>query len=258
VQAGELARVFAELPSLRRLIVRAGAASVASSPAHAALRELRVIADLAAQDRDRLCAARVPELVTLELDGATTTDIATLEANGTLGNLRELVLRRASAPVLAALVGTRLLARLDTLVADGATVADRAPFQHLARFELGDDDARAQLREAEVLRLTNEPRNAAAAREAADVSKWGLRGRHGDRLWGEYEGPGRDRLYYVFAQVDGRRTGCSCGSMRNPCKHALALLLLAARGEVFEDRASPEALMRHASVERPRYAPVWE
>jgi uncharacterized Zn finger protein len=88
----------------------------------------------------------------------------------------------------------------------------------------------------------------------ARPTKWLALGhdRRRDRVWGEYEG--RDH-YYVYAQLGGREAGCDCGSPKDPCKHALALLLLAANQHDFPEQAVPDALVRNASQERPTYRP---
>ena len=74
-----------------------------------------------------------------------------------------------------------------------------------------------------------------------------------DRVWGEYEG--RDH-YYVFADLRGQ-SGCDCPSPKQPCKHSLALRLLAAHQHAFVERPVPDAIVRHASRERPTYGRDW-
>ena len=283
--AGDLAPVLASTPALQRLVVRGGRIYVDTRPAHAQLRELRLTGELEPSDRDNLVAASLPELVTLELSDGTlrAKDIAALAG---FHNLRELIVRRTQGTqtILNALIASPLLARLDTLVLADGDLTDKAAdklerhagkLAHLATLDVSGNpmsDAsasklaragvlatpridRGALTEDAALRRTHAARNAAAARELAVATSWLALGRDGQRLWGEYEG--RDH-YYVLAQLGDRRAGCSCGSPRSPCKHALALLLLAARGHAFVERKPPEGLVRHASVERPRYWTAWE
>ncbi len=287
-RAGNLGTLLVAAPNLTSLTIRAGDVTVAM-PALAKLRTLRVYSDLAPAERDALFAARLPQLETLELGGdrvkLRAKDVQTLAANASFAGLRELVVRRCKGTqtVLNALIASPLLSRLDSLVLSDGDLADKAvaklerhadKFAHLSTFDLSGNPlspasalqitrlvgaiatpSRGGLDEAAVLRRTNDPRNAAAARELADASKWLELGRDSRRVWGEYEGT---RHYYVFAHLEGRRCGCSCGSSRSPCKHALALLVLAARGHAFPDRPAPDTLVRHASVERPRYGWTWQ
>lgn len=112
------------------------------------------------------------------------------------------------------------------------------------------------IREAEVARRASDARSMTAARAIATPEKWLLLGRDpdGDRFWGEFEGQDH---YYVLARVGSPETSCSCASPRDPCKHALALLLLAATNHPFDTRPVPPELVRQTR-DRPRYAPIWE
>jgi uncharacterized protein (TIGR02996 family) len=290
-RTGDVSRVFTATPNLQSLTVRAGDVFFETAPQLAKLRRLRVFSELAPITRDVLFAAQLPELESLELGGdrvkVRKKDIDALAANASLEKLRELIVRRTEGTqtVLNALIGSPLLERLDTLVLADGDLGDKAvaklerhaaKFSHLATLDLSGNPLSpasaltitrlvgavatpratgAELTEAAVLRRTSDPRNAASARELADATKWITLGRDARRVWGEYEG--RDH-YYVFAHTDDRRCGCSCGSPRNPCKHALALLLLAARNHAFPQRPPSEALLRQALEERPRYWSAWE
>ena len=289
-RAGNVSAVFAAAPNLQSLTVRAGDVEFAPH-GPTKLRRLRVFSELEPADRDVLFTAQMPELETLELGGDRVKlrkkDIEALGANQSLDKLRELIVRHSEGTqtILNALIGSPLLERLDTLVLSDGDLGDKSvdklerhasKFSHLATLDLSGNPLSAAsalkitrlvgavatprgettgLTEAAVLRRTNDPRNAAAARELADATKWLALGRDPRRVWGEFEG--RDH-YYVFAHTADRRCGCSCGSTRSPCKHALALLLLAARNYAFPERAAPESLLRHASEERPRYWSAWE
>jgi hypothetical protein len=96
-----------------------------------------------------------------------------------------------------------------------------------------------------------------AARKIAVASEWMTLGfdPRRERVWGEYEG--RDH-YYVYAELRDRAVGCGCGSPKSPCKHALALLLLAASQHAFPDAPMPDVVGRTASPWRPRYTREYE
>jgi hypothetical protein len=96
---------------------------------------------------------------------------------------------------------------------------------------------------AAVLARARDPKVAAAVRALAKPERWLALGRDGERIWGEVEGSDH---YYVSAWVPGRRTGCSCPSPEHPCKHALALLLIAAQHPIPE-RATPGDVIRHTN-----------
>jgi uncharacterized Zn finger protein len=117
----------------------------------------------------------------------------------------------------------------------------------------GPEEKRFPLTDSQVVRRAPDKESMAAARKIARADKWLTLGydQRRDRVWGEYEG--RDH-YYVFAQLRGARdAGCDCGSPKDPCKHALALLLLAANQHDFREANLPDALVRNASRERPTY-----
>ncbi|MCB9742152.1 MAG: SWIM zinc finger family protein [Alphaproteobacteria bacterium] len=91
--------------------------------------------------------------------------------------------------------------------------------------------------EDEVRALAPDSRALAAARKQAAPDKWRRLGRDGEALWGVAVGSKGD-AYAVFAKGPGA-LGCSCPSRKRPCKHSLALLLLAAKGHEFEQQALP-------------------
>jgi hypothetical protein len=101
-----------------------------------------------------------------------------------------------------------------------------------------------------VIARAPDARSMAAARAIARPERWMALGRDRDRVWGEYDGGDN---YYVWARLDERAAGCNCGSPKDPCKHALALLLIAASPHAFEQRPIPAAFVRR-SYERPRHA----
>ena len=90
---------------------------------------------------------------------------------------------------------------------------------------------------ADVQALAPDSRSLADARKLAKPSAFRRLGRDGGAVWGVALGSKGD-AYAVFARSsDDAR--CSCPSRKNPCKHALALLLLAANRHPFAEEALP-------------------
>jgi uncharacterized protein (TIGR02996 family) len=65
-----------------------------------------------------------------------------------------------------------------------------------------------------------------AAEEIADPKAWRRAGIDGDIRWARYRG---DADYEMFISADLARYGCSCPSSIQPCKHVVALALIAER-----------------------------
>ena len=59
---------------------------------------------------------------------------------------------------------------------------------------------------------------------AGQAAKWSDRGRAGSAAWGAFQGSGRTP-YQVRADLTGPAWKCSCPSRKQPCKHALGLLI---------------------------------
>src|SRR3954452_23540118 len=78
-----------------------------------------------------------------------------------------------------------------------------------------------------------------AARELAVPGRWSLLETGGGGAWGELQGSGA-APYRVEARLDGPAGRCTCPSRKQPCKHALALLLLAAEEPERFVAAEPE------------------
>lgn len=64
------------------------------------------------------------------------------------------------------------------------------------------------------------------AEEIADPANWRRAGIDGDIRWGRYRG---EADYELFIAADLSRYGCSCPSSIQPCKHVIALALVAER-----------------------------
>ncbi|HMY20912.1 MAG TPA: SWIM zinc finger family protein [Polyangium sp.] len=90
----------------------------------------------------------------------------------------------------------------------------------------------------EVQALAPDARAFADAKKIAKISAWRRLGRDGDAIWGVALGSKGD-AYAVYARATND-VRCSCPSRKKPCKHALALLLVAAGGHAFVEEALPE------------------
>jgi len=84
-----------------------------------------------------------------------------------------------------------------------------------------------------------------AGRGLASERRWSGLGQSGQALWGLCRGSG-SKPYQTQADLSGPAFRCSCPSRKIPCKHALGLLLLAAR--------SPAAL---PASEPPEWVAQW-
>jgi hypothetical protein len=84
---------------------------------------------------------------------------------------------------------------------------------------------------ATVEQLAPDPASVVAARKLARPAPWSETGRDDRAVWGLCKGSGK-HPYEVQVDTTGPAYDCSCPSRKVPCKHALALLLLAAAGGV--------------------------
>ncbi len=97
---------------------------------------------------------------------------------------------------------------------------------------------------ARVLGLAPDETSRAAARTLTRRAAWSGVGSGGTLLWGRYRGSGREP-YQVSVDVAAPSLRCSCPSRKQPCKHALALLLGWVRGDWTDGGrdAVPEAVV---------------
>jgi hypothetical protein len=79
--------------------------------------------------------------------------------------------------------------------------------------------------------LAPDTASVAAARKLARPSPWSDTGFDERAVWGRCKGSGA-RPYQTAVDVSGPAYSCSCPSRKIPCKHALALMLLRAGGDV--------------------------
>jgi uncharacterized protein (TIGR02996 family) len=283
-RAGNVGAVLATTPALERLAVEAGEVSLGTMPAHARLRELSIDA-AQLTDVDALAGAQLPalEVLAVRTDALEVAEPLVARLRGGFPKLHTLVLTstRGTSALVTGLIRSPLLPHLVELdLTDGdlddraasAMMAEREQFQHLRRLDVGGSrrlsadwaerltaatGAIAQrsalaITEAAVIRRAPDRASCEAARKLAVAELWLALGydRRTERVWGEYEG--RDH-YYVYAHLRDRAVGCGCGSAKNPCKHALALLLLAARRHPYREAPIPDAVARNASPWRPSY-----
>jgi SWIM zinc finger len=116
-----------------------------------------------------------------------------------------------------------------------------------------------------VLTLAPDAPSRRTAQALASAGSWPLTGaREPDALWGECRGSAATP-YRTAVELSGPAYHCSCPSRKFPCKHALALLLLWADGEVKDSPGDPpawaaswlavRAAARAAAKEGPKGAP---
>jgi hypothetical protein len=85
--------------------------------------------------------------------------------------------------------------------------------------------------EEKVIGAAPDQSSLAAARKLAGPGPWSDTGSNDVLVWGKCQGSGKTP-YQVSVDVAAPAYRCSCPSRKFPCKHALALLLLWARGEM--------------------------
>ncbi len=96
-----------------------------------------------------------------------------------------------------------------------------------------------------ILGLAPDTQVAHAARSLAHPGKWQNLGLDEGVAWGEFQGSG-NKPYQVAVGLEGPAFKCNCPSRKRPCKHALALFMLAA----YQDSAIPAG-------ERPVWVAQW-
>src|SRR5918992_3233106 len=83
----------------------------------------------------------------------------------------------------------------------------------------------------QVLALAPDASSARAAESVARPPRWDGLGGAGEVMWGECGGSGT-HPYQVCAQLSEPAFRCTCSSLKYPCKHALALVLLWSEGAI--------------------------
>jgi hypothetical protein len=90
----------------------------------------------------------------------------------------------------------------------------------------------------QILSLAPDPSSASAGRKLADARQWKGLARSERALWGECQG---SALYQVRVDLGDLVAKCTCPSRKFPCKHSIALLLLAAQSESSFSRSAEPA-----------------
>ena len=63
-----------------------------------------------------------------------------------------------------------------------------------------------------------------AAKKLAKSKNWQNTGQNAEAVWGDCQG---SALYQIRIEVSSNKIQCTCPSRKQPCKHGLALLMLA-------------------------------
>ncbi len=82
-----------------------------------------------------------------------------------------------------------------------------------------------QLTTDQVASMAPDASSTTAGKKLANTKHWQQIGQNSDALWGECQG---SALYQVRIALPTLTIQCSCPSRKQPCKHGLGLLLLAA------------------------------
>ncbi len=112
--------------------------------------------------------------------------------------------------------------------------------------------SRGSFTDQQISEFAPDSKSMLAARKVAKPGKWPELGSDAEYLWGRCQGSSQ---YVVFVNVDDMESGCSCPSQKYPCKHAIALLMLAQQNAVPEADL-PDGLLDE--VEYSRYDSSWE
>jgi hypothetical protein len=107
--------------------------------------------------------------------------------------------------------------------------------------------------ESQIAHLAPDAAALAAGRGLAQAARWSLLGRSEAALWGEIKGSG-STPYRVGIDLRQLAYKCSCPSRKFPCKHGLALLLLAAQQPQHFGQSAPEAWLTDWLAQRSSHA----
>lgn len=170
---------------------------------------------------------------------------------------------KADAEVLRALLGLPCVEQLTSLSLTGLQLRDdalpalnaqRSRLSQLAELDLSDNELTAEgvkhareivpkvlsrrqerpgtAREAQLRRFSGSRYEVAREIANPDGKQWLEWGLSGEQLWARYQGT---ESYFLHVTGDLKHYGCSCPSSVQPCKHVVALLLIA-------DERPPRAL----------------
>lgn len=96
-----------------------------------------------------------------------------------------------------------------------------------------------------------------AARGLTDPAAWSETGSNDFLVWGKCQGSGKSP-YQVSVDIQAPAYRCSCPSRKFPCKHALALLLMWARGQAASATAETAGFAQEWAAQRAERATVRE
>jgi len=292
-QLGDVCALFG-LPALKRLTL-CGTLHLGAAVEHSSLRELRIVGwDVSSRTLGRLLKARLPCLERLEVSSPALSppkrELAAFAKAETLTRLRELALRQTTntAEVLATLARSTWMKQLESLdmrerdLSDGdveSLLSHAKYLKHLKVLDLSGNrfgpEAAERLRglcgevrttapaslngvtAERVVRAAPDQRALVAARALAKPEAWLTLAQDGGSVWGEYRGSDE---YEVYVELQTLTSGCTCPSPKAPCKHALALMLIAAAQHDFAVVPMPAGLMDRTEreVRYGRYDSAWE
>lgn len=229
----------ASWPSLAVLGLRDGGAAFPASglssllwPRHMpALRGLAILdtSDTVAIWQVLADSPLLPQLEVLDLSGGSLTDAdidVLLARREAFAHLRRLVLEANH-------LSDRGAAALISLCAD-VRVGGQRPVVPTG----------VSVTEQQLLDFAPDAKSMAAARKLVEPDRWPELGREDGVLWGRCQG---SELYNVYVDTDAMESGCTCPSMKYPCKHALALLMMAQAHPV-PDEPPPDGFIESCAV----------
>ncbi len=230
----------ARMPRLERLTIAVSAATSPGLPALLESIELPALTHLAICDGP-LDPRTFGELARLPL-AARLSSLALRNLGLTDEAMRELSRARDGLPALAQLdVSSNELSR------EGLAAArDLAPDVISRRQQRRGHTMEQRVRRWAGSRLQ-------VAEDIADPDAWRHAGVDGDLRWARYRGGDE---YELFVTADLRRYGCTCPSTIQPCKHVVALALIAERAGLpaapsngLEDRVARGGFERHGEID---------
>ena len=121
-------------------------------------------------------------------------------------------------------------------------------------------DTGARVLQSDIPLFSPDARSIKAAQVYATSARWSELGQDSGILWGTCQGTDDYECYVeVSAEPPDRwEAGCLCPSSKHPCKHTIALLLLAAKGEEIPNSPVPEGLVMVCQDNHLHYDNTWE
>lgn len=292
---GDVSCLYQAVPGLERLHLRGGSMDVGERMDLAALRHLAITTTVFDERTlQAVATSSWPRLEKLELraggtplPGPGVTALLAARDMKALSHLALVDIDGTSDIVRGALPGSELLRQLQVLDLSGGSLSDRDveimlsqrhAFEHLTRLDvernyLSDSAAQAlagicaevrtgsqrppaveqiSLSDQQILDFSPDTRSMTAARKLVKPGLWPDLGRDGNLVWGRCQG---SQLYDVYVDMDAMESGCTCPSMKYPCKHAIGLLLMAQSHTIPAEPPPPRFV---DNCEASRYDSIWE